>query len=275
MWLLLLIIDVIRGRFNADWLMLCIQYEPELFPGLIYRMKVPKIVLLIFVSGKVVLTGEPCTVTFLGYNVVHQRDHCSSNAVIPIVWSLHRESLYINCFYKDSLLCLSAYQHMYLLAISFSSASIVWLCCTHSTSQSLTHWLSQSYNQSVMYTWLQLQSMPSLACSICLMVCRCQDQGPDLWGLREDLPCLGTVQERGCACAWGGKALYPVWLSCLCCLLQVPSLSHHLSCCTASQIAQLCLLPLMLLLCWPRIILCECWWIVSHAVGKAEHVQWW
>lgn len=33
------------------------QYEPELFPGLIYRMKKPKIVLLIFVSGKVVLTG--------------------------------------------------------------------------------------------------------------------------------------------------------------------------------------------------------------------------
>jgi TATA-box binding protein (TBP) (component of TFIID and TFIIIB) len=33
------------------------QYEPELFPGLIYRMKQPKIVLLIFVSGKVVLTG--------------------------------------------------------------------------------------------------------------------------------------------------------------------------------------------------------------------------
>eukprot|EP00959_Pyramimonas_sp_CCMP1952_P075380 1575399-Pyramimonas_sp.AAC.1 len=33
------------------------QYEPELFPGLIYRMKSPKIVLLIFVSGKIVLTG--------------------------------------------------------------------------------------------------------------------------------------------------------------------------------------------------------------------------
>ena len=33
------------------------RYEPELFPGLIYRMKKPKIVLLIFVSGKVVLTG--------------------------------------------------------------------------------------------------------------------------------------------------------------------------------------------------------------------------
>eukprot|EP01024_Parvocaulis_polyphysoides_P043950 TRINITY_DN4037_c0_g2_i2.p1 TRINITY_DN4037_c0_g2~~TRINITY_DN4037_c0_g2_i2.p1 ORF type:complete len:395 (+),score=65.02 TRINITY_DN4037_c0_g2_i2:100-1185(+) len=33
------------------------SYEPELFPGLIYRMLQPKIVLLIFVSGKVVLTG--------------------------------------------------------------------------------------------------------------------------------------------------------------------------------------------------------------------------
>lgn len=33
------------------------QYEPELFPGLIYRMSDPKVCLLIFVSGKVVLTG--------------------------------------------------------------------------------------------------------------------------------------------------------------------------------------------------------------------------
>jgi transcription initiation factor TFIID TATA-box-binding protein len=32
-------------------------YEPELFPGLIYRMITPKVVLLIFVSGKLVLTG--------------------------------------------------------------------------------------------------------------------------------------------------------------------------------------------------------------------------
>nr|AED87005.1 tata box binding protein [Stylonychia lemnae] len=33
------------------------QYEPEIFPGLIYRMANPKIVLLIFASGKIVLTG--------------------------------------------------------------------------------------------------------------------------------------------------------------------------------------------------------------------------
>lgn len=32
-------------------------YEPELFPGLIYRMLDPKVVLLIFASGKIVLTG--------------------------------------------------------------------------------------------------------------------------------------------------------------------------------------------------------------------------
>ena len=33
------------------------RYEPELFPGLIFRMEVPKLVLLIFASGKIVLTG--------------------------------------------------------------------------------------------------------------------------------------------------------------------------------------------------------------------------
>ena len=32
-------------------------YEPEIFPGLVYRMLDPKIVILIFVSGKLVLTG--------------------------------------------------------------------------------------------------------------------------------------------------------------------------------------------------------------------------
>mmetsp|Transcript_16264 Transcript_16264/g.15599 ORF Transcript_16264/g.15599 Transcript_16264/m.15599 type:complete len:226 (+) Transcript_16264:97-774(+) len=35
----------------------CATYEPELFPGLVYRMVEPKVSLLIFVSGKIVLTG--------------------------------------------------------------------------------------------------------------------------------------------------------------------------------------------------------------------------
>jgi transcription initiation factor TFIID TATA-box-binding protein len=34
-----------------------IEYEPEQFPGLVYRLKVPKVVSLLFSSGKVVLTG--------------------------------------------------------------------------------------------------------------------------------------------------------------------------------------------------------------------------
>ncbi len=33
------------------------MYEPEQFPGLIYRMKEPKVVILIFRSGKLVITG--------------------------------------------------------------------------------------------------------------------------------------------------------------------------------------------------------------------------
>lgn len=34
-----------------------LQYEPELFPGLVYRMEAPKVVVLVFVSGKIVVTG--------------------------------------------------------------------------------------------------------------------------------------------------------------------------------------------------------------------------
>jgi transcription initiation factor TFIID TATA-box-binding protein len=33
------------------------SFEPELFPGLIYRMIKPRVVFLIFVSGKIVITG--------------------------------------------------------------------------------------------------------------------------------------------------------------------------------------------------------------------------
>ena len=57
------------------------SYEPEIFPGLIYKMVVPKVVLLIFVSGKVVLTGaktrddintafEPLLLTFCSLSVL-------------------------------------------------------------------------------------------------------------------------------------------------------------------------------------------------------------
>jgi transcription initiation factor TFIID TATA-box-binding protein len=34
-----------------------IEYEPEQFPGLVYRLKNPKVVSLLFSSGKIVITG--------------------------------------------------------------------------------------------------------------------------------------------------------------------------------------------------------------------------
>ncbi|MCE8424960.1 MAG: TATA-box-binding protein [Candidatus Methanoperedens sp.] len=34
-----------------------IEYEPEQFPGLVYRTSSPKVVLLLFGSGKIVITG--------------------------------------------------------------------------------------------------------------------------------------------------------------------------------------------------------------------------
>ncbi|XP_014092977.1 TBP-related factor [Bactrocera oleae] len=42
-------LNQMHGQFSS--------YEPELFPGLIYRMVNPRMVLLIFVNGKIVFTG--------------------------------------------------------------------------------------------------------------------------------------------------------------------------------------------------------------------------
>jgi len=42
---------------KAAFLLDNVMYEPEQFPGLIYRMATPKVVLLIFSSGKMVCTG--------------------------------------------------------------------------------------------------------------------------------------------------------------------------------------------------------------------------
>ena len=39
---------------NGRWK---VEYEPEQFPGLIYRLDYPKVVCLIFGSGKMVITG--------------------------------------------------------------------------------------------------------------------------------------------------------------------------------------------------------------------------
>ena len=51
-----------------------IEYEPEIFPGLVYRVDSPKVVILIFSSGKVVVTGgktpEDCK---NGVNVIRKQ----------------------------------------------------------------------------------------------------------------------------------------------------------------------------------------------------------
>ena len=43
-------------RLNADGGFFAV-YDPESFPGLVFKMLVPKVCILVFVSGKVVLTG--------------------------------------------------------------------------------------------------------------------------------------------------------------------------------------------------------------------------
>ena len=45
------------NRVVATLSLEAIEYEPEQFPGLVYRIKDPKIVALLFSSGKIILTG--------------------------------------------------------------------------------------------------------------------------------------------------------------------------------------------------------------------------
>jgi transcription initiation factor TFIID TATA-box-binding protein len=47
------LIDLERSAYSLGRTM----YEPEQFPGLIYRMDLPKVVILLFASGKLVCTG--------------------------------------------------------------------------------------------------------------------------------------------------------------------------------------------------------------------------
>ena len=51
---------ILHGKVNLEAaadIMENVMYEPEQFPGLIYRMGDPKVVILVFASGKLVCTG--------------------------------------------------------------------------------------------------------------------------------------------------------------------------------------------------------------------------
>lgn len=43
---------------NKQIICMCFSFEPEVFPALVYRMVKPRAVFLMFVNGKVVLTGN-------------------------------------------------------------------------------------------------------------------------------------------------------------------------------------------------------------------------
>lgn len=48
------------------------SYEPELFPGLVYRILRPKVVILVFISGKVVFTGAKSdSEVFEAFEMIH------------------------------------------------------------------------------------------------------------------------------------------------------------------------------------------------------------
>ena len=66
-----------------------VMYEPEQFPGMIYRMTEPKVVLLVFASGKLVITGakreeqvheavEKIRATLIDYDLLYQGEEPQS-----------------------------------------------------------------------------------------------------------------------------------------------------------------------------------------------------
>ncbi|CAN0829610.1 TATA-box-binding protein [Linum grandiflorum] len=73
------------------------SYEPELFPGLIYRMKQPKIVLLIFVSGKIVITGAK----------VRDETYTAFENIYPVLTEFRKvQQWYIRFLWRGELLFL-------------------------------------------------------------------------------------------------------------------------------------------------------------------------
>jgi transcription initiation factor TFIID TATA-box-binding protein len=70
-------IDLERTTYMLDRTM----YEPEQFPGLIYRMTEPKVVFLLFMSGKCVCTGARSEADVYA-SVIKVRDQLEHDALI-------------------------------------------------------------------------------------------------------------------------------------------------------------------------------------------------
>jgi transcription initiation factor TFIID TATA-box-binding protein len=70
-------IDLERTTYMLDRTM----FEPEQFPGLIYRMTEPKVVFLLFTSGKCVCTGARSEEDVY-VSVIKVRDQLENDALI-------------------------------------------------------------------------------------------------------------------------------------------------------------------------------------------------
>lgn len=108
------------------------SYEPELFPGLIYRMIKPKIVLLIFVSGKIVLTGAK----------VREEIYTAFESIYPVLnGMIHRPSLFAMIFtnnvirFPQSLIYLG-----HLAQISICSPFVLLIFFHDGTTSSKVNW---------------------------------------------------------------------------------------------------------------------------------------
>lgn len=66
------------------------HYEPELFPGLIYKLESPKVVLLIFTSGKIVLAGAK----------TRQEIYSAYQKIYPVLFNFKKKQR-INLEHKD------------------------------------------------------------------------------------------------------------------------------------------------------------------------------
>ncbi|KAL2239723.1 UNVERIFIED_CONTAM: TATA-box-binding protein [Sesamum indicum] len=110
------------------------SYEPELFPGLIYRMKQPKIVLLIFVSGKIVLTGAKVRdETYTAFENIYpvltefrKVQQCSINVISEFFLLLFSLSKALSCNQMNHNLLVSFYDHIFTLNWSSSICCCQW-----------------------------------------------------------------------------------------------------------------------------------------------------
>lgn len=109
------------------------QYNAEIFPGLMYRMKQPKIVLLVFQSGKIVLTGAKVRGIYSAVNLIMLFPFLCVllKLMVPLIfnpsverWDLHclSEHLSSPCRVQDTKVSPVIYKYLGMKCIAFCSS---------------------------------------------------------------------------------------------------------------------------------------------------------